>query len=279
MMTAWENASRFGAKLAGSLGALALSTALCGPVLAADDSSASADLPTPQMSDVAETAPMDRDRLREEIRAYLLENPEVLVEAMQVLEQRRIAREEEQAVALVAELGDDIFNDGYSWVGGNPDGSITVVEFLDYRCGFCKRAHPAVSELVESDGDIRLIVKEFPILGPDSTLSSRFAMATLISQGPDAYKDLSDTMMSHGGPLNQGALPGIAQKAGIDFAATQAALDDPKIDDQIAANMALAEKLDISGTPTFVIGDKIVRGFLPLEEMREVVAQGRSAAN
>jgi len=118
----------------------------------------------------------ERDAFRAEVRAYLLENPEVLMEAIAILEERRVQGAEQAEVAMLEQFSDQIFNDGYSYVGGNPDGDITMVEFLDYQCAFCKRAFPAVEELISSDGNIRFIVKEFPILGEASVLGSRYAL-------------------------------------------------------------------------------------------------------
>lgn len=215
---------------------------------------------------------------RARVRDYLLEEPEVLIEAMQVLEQRRMVEEAAQEADLVTALADDIFEDGHSYVGGNPDGSITVVEFQDYRCGYCKRAHGEVAELISSDGDIRLIIKEFPILGEDSMTTSRLAVATMLTQGDEAYKRMSDALMTYGGAINDAAIDRLAASADVDIAAVRAALDDPEIDRRIAANHDLGRALSISGTPTFIIGEKLVRGYLPLEEMRQVVDLSRSVA-
>ena len=97
------------------------------------------------------------------------------MEAVQILEDRQAAQEAEAGAGMIATNAEALFDDGYSYIGGNPEGDVTLVEFLDYRCGYCKRAHPEVAELLAGDGNIRLIVKEFPILGEESTLSSRFA--------------------------------------------------------------------------------------------------------
>ena len=257
---------------------LALAVAIS-PVTAslapAQDTLPKADMEAVEASPLAE---MSREALHREIRAYLLENPEVLVEAMQVLEQRRAAQQEIASREMVSLYADDIFEDGFSFVGGNPEGSVTVVEFQDYRCGYCKRAHDDVQELIGTDDDIRLIVKELPILGPDSTLTSRFAIATAISQGPEAYKRISDALMSYAGPINDNALAKLAKEADVDLDATLAKIDDPEVSKRISATMALAQKLEVNGTPTFVIGNEIVRGYIPLGDMRQVVEASRKDA-
>ena len=219
---------------------------------------------------------LDEAAFRARVRDYLLDDPDVLVEAMQVLEERRRIDEAATEADLVAQYSADIFEDGHSYVGGNPNGSITVVEFQDYRCGYCKRAHGEVAELISSDGDIRLIIKEFPILGEDSMTTSRVAVATKLTQGDEAYKRMSDALMTFGGPINDASIDRLAQSADVDIAAVRAAMDDPEIDRQIAANHQLARALAISGTPTFIVGKKLVRGYLPLEEMRKVVELSRN---
>jgi protein-disulfide isomerase len=137
--------------------------------------------------DLQSMTPDQREAFGEAVRDYLMENPQVIMEAVAVLEQRESQQQAEADVALVNSNAEALFDDGFSWVGGNPDGDVTIVEFIDYRCGYCRRAHPEVEELVASDGNIRLIVKEFPILGEASLVSSRFAVATHLVAGDEAY--------------------------------------------------------------------------------------------
>ncbi len=131
----------------------------------------------------------DRAAFRAEVRAYLLENPEVLMEAIGVLEQRQASAEGERDQMMIAANADALFSSAFDVVLGNPEGDVTIVEFMDYRCGYCRRAHPEVADLIELDGNIRVIVKEFPILGEQSVLAARFAIATRIALGDDAYVD------------------------------------------------------------------------------------------
>lgn len=218
----------------------------------------------------------ERAIFREEVRAYLLENPEVLVEAISVLEQRQAAEQAAGDTDLVAANAEPIFNDGYSWVGGNPEGDVTIVEFLDYRCGFCKRAFPEVKELLQSDGNIRFIVKEFPILGEQSVLASRFAIAVKMVDGDETYETVHDTLMAFRGQISESTLRGLATQLGVDADAVFATMSDPEIDRIIAENRALADRLRINGTPSFVFGDQMLRGYVPLDGMREVVAALRA---
>ena len=129
-----------------------------------------------QAFDVTQMSDAERAAFGAEIRAYILENPQLIIEAVNLLEQQQADAAAQTDLTLVSENAEDLFNDGYSWVGGNPDGDITLVEFMDYRCGYCRRAMPEVAKLLAEDGNIRLIVKEFPILGEASMRSSRFAV-------------------------------------------------------------------------------------------------------
>ncbi|MHA7886822.1 DsbA family protein [Roseicyclus sp.] len=220
----------------------------------------------------------EREAFRAEVRSYLVENPEVLMEAFAVLEQRQAEAEVERDAMAVAANANALFASAFDVVLGNPEGDITVVEFMDYRCGFCRRAHPEVLDLVELDGNIRLVVKEFPILGEQSVLASRFAIATRVALGDEAYFEIFDAMMTMRGDMTQPALMALAEGLGLDSAAIVASLDDPLVRQTIDYNRALGERLQISGTPTFVFGDQMVRGYVPLDGMLEIVAMLRDDA-
>jgi len=228
-----------------------------------------------QALDLAQMSDAERTAFQSEIRAYLLENPEVIMEAVALLEQRQ---QQEQAAAdsgLVSANAEAIFNDDHSWVGGNPEGDVTVVEFLDYKCGYCKRAFPEVSELIASDDNIRFVIKEFPILGEESILASRFAIATLQVAGDDAYKTIHDALMAYNGDYSEVAFQRLANTFGLDGAAIMEHMSSDEVSDAINANYALARQMDISGTPSFVMGDEMVRGYVPIDAMRAIVADQR----
>jgi protein-disulfide isomerase len=228
--------------------------------------------------DLDDMTDAERTAFRAEVRSYLLENPEVLMEAIAVFEDRVAASEAEAAQMALVANADLIFNSQFDWVGGNPDGDIVLVEFLDYRCGFCRRAHPEIDALIERDGNIRLVVKEFPILGDQSTLASRFAIATRIALGDDAYLSMHNALMEMRGDVSQPALAGLASANGLDPAQIFAAMNDPLIDATISTNRMLAQRLGITGTPSFIFDDQLVRGFVPLDGMIEIVAALRDTA-
>lgn len=221
---------------------------------------------------------LEREAFRNEVRAYLLEHPEVLMEAIQILEAKRDAAANEADALAVSSNFQELFNNPHSWVGGNPDGDITLVEFSDYRCGYCKRAHPELMELLERDPNIRLVVKEFPILGPESTLAAKVATAAL-ELDPTLYQTLNDALMSFEGPLTEASIYQIASGAGYDIAALKELATSAEVDARIADTYGLARRLGLEGTPSFVIGDRIIRGYLPVDEMQAAVAEAREATN
>lgn len=205
------------------------------------------------------------------VRSYLLENPEVLMEAIGVLEMRQQEEAMAQDLALLETNREEILNDPNSWAGGNLDGDITVVEFVDYRCGYCRKAHDEVAELVKTDGNIRLVLKEYPILGEESVISSRFAIATRMVAGDEAYKRMHDALIALRGNATAENLTALATDLGLDGAAIAAKADTPEVTAVIEANQALASRLQINGTPTFVIDRTMVRGYVPLDGMRQIV--------
>ncbi len=213
----------------------------------------------------------ERETFRAEIRAYLMDNPGVIMEAVALLEQQQQDDAAAQDIELLQSNADEILNDPNSWVGGNPDGDITVVEFTDYRCGYCRKAHDEVAELIKSDGNIRFVVKEFPILGEESVLSSRFAIAVRQLAGDDAYKAAHDALITLRGDATPETLATLATDLGHDSAAVLARMDAPEVTAIIDANHALGTRLQINGTPTFVIDQTMVRGYVPLDGMRQIV--------
>jgi protein-disulfide isomerase len=225
--------------------------------------------------DLSEMTDAERQIFREEVRAYLLENPQVIMEAVAVLEQRQAEAEAQADVDAIRQNADAIFNDGYSWVGGNPEGDITLVEFMDYRCGYCRRAAPEVTDFVAFDGNVRRVTKEFPILGEQSVLASRFAIATQQVAGDDAYKAVHDALITFSGDITEPALMRLGGTLGLDTDAIMARLDAPEVDAVIAANHQLAQAMGISGTPSFIMGDEVVRGYVPREELEKMAASIR----
>ncbi|MBK0328352.1 DsbA family protein [Rhodobacteraceae bacterium F11138] len=217
----------------------------------------------------------EREAFRAEVRSYLLDNPEVIIEAVNLLEQRKAEAQAHADDALVQANAEALFDDGFSWVGGNPDGDITLVEFMDYRCGYCRKAKPEVAKLLANDGNIRLIVKELPILGEASMISSRFAIATRHVAGDDAYEQVHAALMEMSGDMNDVTLRRLADGLGLDSDAILEQMDSDEVSQEIASTRELAQRLQISGTPTFVLQDELLRGFLPADQLELIVADKR----
>ncbi|WP_354545117.1 DsbA family protein [Roseovarius sp. MBR-78] len=229
-----------------------------------------------QALDLSSLSETDRALLRQEIRAYLLDNPEVIMEAVAVLEERQAAGQAEADVELVRANADALFDAPGDWVGGNPQGDITLVEFMDYRCSYCRRAVAEVDGLLGADGNIRFILKEFPILGAESVAASRFAIATKQVAGDAAYKSVHDALMAYTGAMNVAGFTRLADALGLDANAITAAMDSEAVTEVIAANHALAQRLRINGTPAFVMEDRMLRGYLPQEQMQQIAEEIRT---
>ena len=226
-------------------------------------------------SPAPETVRVDAE-FGEQVRSYLLQNPEVIFEAVAAFEQRSAQAQADMDRAILDANVEALFNDPNSWVGGNPEGDIALVEFLDYRCGFCKRAHDELLELLEADSGIRLIVKEFPILGPESELASRFAIATLRLGGDDMYQQVNDTLIRHDGPVTPEYLDELAQVLGLEFDAVVAEMESEAVSTILAENRALAQRLQISGTPTFVMETEMIRGYVEADVLLELAESLRN---
>lgn len=228
-----------------------------------------------QAFDISKMSETDRDAFGEAVRAYLLENPEVIVEAINVLEDRQAEAEAFADIQMISANAEELFDDGYSYVGGNPDGDITIVEFMDYRCGYCRRAVPEVAALLANDDNIRLVIEEFPILGDASVMSSRFAVSTRIVAGMEAYKQVHDALLDFTGEPSEVTLQRLADGLGLDGAAIIAGMEAPKVTEELQRNRALGQRLQISGTPSFVIDHQLLRGFLPADQMAIIVEEQR----
>lgn len=226
--------------------------------------------------DPADMTPAERTAFDAAVRAYILSDPQIVAEAMQLLETQEQVVSFEADKALIQANSAALFNDPASWVGGNPDGDITLIKFSDYLCGYCRKANAEVDELVQSDGNIRYILKEFPILGEESTLSGQFAVAALQLGGEDIYDKAHDALITFRGEVNRNTLRDLAVEIGLDPDAMLARMATPEVAAVIDANHALGSAMQISGTPTFVIGGQMVRGYVPLDVMRQIVAEERA---
>lgn len=231
--------------------------------------------PLPEASPAG--APLaDKAQLDEAIRSYILAHPEVIIEAIQNYQQQQALEQQQRAREALATQRQDLFNDPLTPVGGNPDGDITIVEFFDYRCHFCKRVLPSVQEILETDKNVRVVFKEFPILGPESVYASRAALSAW-KIDESKYLDLHNAIMGVHGQLTERRVDRLVEEAGYDIEAVKSGMESEEIETIIQRNYALAETLNIRGTPAFVIGNQLVPGAIDLEQMRQLIADARKA--
>ncbi len=208
------------------------------------------------------------------IERYLDENPEAVVRAFKKYQQQQEQAQQLRQRENLSGLRDLLENSDSSPVRGNPKGDVTLVEFFDYRCGYCKRVHGTVTNTVESDGNVRLVYKEFPILGPESVFASRAALGVFFTQ-PLKYSAFHDAMMTSRGQLSQARVMTIAEDMGLKPEEVVAAMKDPRVDEEIQRNMQLAQSLGINGTPGFVVGSEIVPGAVDEDTLKDLIAKAR----
>ncbi len=217
-----------------------------------------------------------QEMIEETIHDYLLSHPDVMLEVFDILRDRQDAAEADAARLNLVSFRDELLNDPAAPVAGNPDGDVTLVEFFDYHCTYCKRVLPSVLKSLGEDPGLRIVYKEFPILGPDSVLASRAALAAH-RIAPEKYLDFHIALMSSRARLNEMRILGIAEEVGLDTDALQAEMKNPEIAAIIERNRALAAALGINGTPGFVIGDRIIPGAIDIETMRGLIAEARQS--
>ncbi len=216
----------------------------------------------------------EREALEAVIFDYIMDNPEVIVDSLQSFQQAMETQARDADSTTIARLHEDIFNSPAAWSGGNPDGDVTIVEFLDYRCGYCRQMFEIVNRVVATDGNIRYVVKEFPILGEESMFMARLALAIRDLAGDEAYKAVHDTMMTRD-DLEPSDLEEIAARSGLDPVTLTKGIMSDAVSAALAESYSLAEELGINGTPAFIIGSQIIRGALTEDRLTEVIAMSR----
>ena len=221
-------------------------------------------------------SPAEKRSFEDLIRDFILNNPEIIIKSIQSLQARDKRDAQARSKANLVKFRSELFNDPATPVGGNVKGDVTIVEFFDYRCGFCKRVFPAVMKVLNDDKNIRYVYKEFPILGPDSVAASKAALAAWLTD-KGKYEPFHRALMVTKGALPEQRVMKIAAKTGYDVKALKKTMADPRINEMIKKNFALAQALDINGTPAFVIGDKIVRGAIDLAALKKLISQARGS--
>ena len=221
----------------------------------------------------AETPPApDKGAVERIVRDYLLAHPEVVEDALRTLQKKRAAEQRLRAEAAIRENAEALRAHPMSPVSGNTEGDVTVVEFFDYQCGFCKRALPTMEDLLETDGNVRVVWKEFPVLGPVSAFAARASMAAARQA---KFLPFHLALMRES-KLSEDKVLEVAGRTGLDMDRLGQDMQDPAIGANLDETRALAQKLGIGGTPAFVIGETLVPGAIESARMKELVAETRS---
>jgi protein-disulfide isomerase len=216
--------------------------------------------------------PEQKDAVQQLIRDTLANHPEIVIEALKAAQQKSDAEAADNVRRAIVDQRARLVSDPASPVGGNASGDVTIVEFFDYRCPYCKEVEPSLEALLKEDRKLRIVYKEFPILGAASVYAARVALA---SRGQGKYDAFHRAMMAVKGTIDSEVVRRTAAGVGIDMAKLESAVKAAEIDGIIKGNYALAESLEITGTPAFIIGDTMVPGVADIDTLRKLVAEVR----
>lgn len=214
--------------------------------------------------------PAARQSMEQMIEQYIRSHPEVIEQSLQALEAKREAEEKERQKVAVSKHQKELLNDPASPVSGNPSGDITVVEFFDYRCGYCKKAAGAVTQLQKEDRRVRVIYKDFPILGEVSELAAKAALA---SKAQGKHQAFHEALLASKGEMTKESILTVAGEIGLDTKRLEADMTKPEWQQVIDRNRTLAKELGISGTPGFIVGTELVPGALDVNGLKELIAR------
>lgn len=212
-------------------------------------------------------AGMDKEALGRFIREYIVQNPDILIEAQAELQKRQRAKDEASAREKLATKPETLENSGLQAVIGNPKGDVTLVEFFDYNCGYCRRAYGDVNALIDKDPNLKVVLKEFPILGRGSAEAAQVSVAVNLI-APDKYHAFHDAVLAGEGQADGASALKAAAAVGVDQAKLKDAIKNPKVKEAIEESYALASEFSIESTPVFIVGDTILPGAVGETELR-----------
>jgi protein-disulfide isomerase len=211
------------------------------------------------------------------VREYLIANPEVLQEVVAELEKRQVAAEAEKRKGAVTAHRDALFNSKHQVNLGNPKGDVTLVEFFDYNCGYCKRALADMLELLKADPNLKIVLKEFPVLGPQSVEAAQVAVAVnMQDKSGKKYLEFHRKLLNSRGQIDKARALAAAKESGLDMARLEKDLAGKDIGEALDETVKLAEALGISGTPTYVVGQAVIPGAIGVANLKKQVEQSRA---
>lgn len=214
----------------------------------------------------------EKARIEQIIHDYLLAHPEVILESVEKYQAQQEKDAAKKQAQTLVERRDELTHAPDAPVLGNPNGDVTVVEFFDYRCPYCKSVAGSFVELFEKDGNVRFVLKEFPILGPESEYAAKAALA---AEKQGKYRDLHLALMAFKGKLTNPDVLRLATDVGLDVARLQMDMDGPEIAAALKRNYDLGEAIGIRGTPAFIVGDDFIPGAISAEDMQQRIAAAR----
>jgi protein-disulfide isomerase len=237
---------------------------------------------TPAFAEEAASSPIavsdftgkQRSEIEEIIKEYLIANPEVIRDALTELQRRQQEAEVAAQVKAIDDSKELLFSSANQVVLGNPDGDVTLVEFFDYNCGYCKRAHADMKKLIEEDKNLRIVLKEFPVLGEGSVAAAQVAVR--VNQiAPDRYFEFHDKLMSERGQINGERALAVAEEMGLDRKAIAAEVDSAAVKSVITEVYDLAGKLSLTGTPSYVTAKEVVVGAVGYDALKQKIEEAR----
>jgi protein-disulfide isomerase len=220
--------------------------------------------------------PVANEALQQAIHDYILAHPEVLIQSLRIAKEREENRAAEQSKALVTSLKSDLANDPNAPVRGNPSGDVTLVEFFDYRCPYCRQVEPFLQALIKNDQGLRVVVKELPILGPASVYAARVALAAY-KQGK--YEQFHDAVMSKRSNFDEATLLKLAEETGLAVDRLKTDMTSPEVDAEIKRTTEIAKALRLTGTPAFIVGTELIPGATDLETLQALLDEARHGTN
>ena len=210
-------------------------------------------------------SPADRRATEALVKAYILENPEIITDAIAILQQREVTER-------LSAAGNEIAKPFPGAEAGNPKGDVTIVEFTDYNCGFCRASLPDMQRLLKSDGNIRLVYRELPILSQTSRTAALWALAAARQGKHKAFHDALFAL----GRADEPNIAAAAQTAGLNITAARSFAASPQANQEIERNLSLMHQIGFNGTPTFIIGDQILEGALGYEALKSAIKKARA---
>ncbi len=227
----------------------------------------------PPVASAADFTPDQKKEIEGIVGDYLKNHPEMLIDAMQAADDKLKADAKDKAAQALTAHKQEVFGDPQSPVAGNPNGNVTLVEFFDYRCPYCKQVEPSLEKLIGDDHQLRFVFKEFPVLGPDSEVAARVALAAKQQGKYDAFHR---AMMNTPGHIDSAAIYKVAASVGLDVDRVKQDMNSPDVEKELKANLDLGNALDLNGTPSFIVGNTIVPGAISADELKQLIADARA---